>query len=280
MWNVNPGVMAIVSATAAILSMTLNAMNWSNTPVAVANTPNNAIANTITLSATGITVPVDMIARVTGANILSANRTMNVIVNSAVANSMSVGNNVTFTINNGDSIAFEFINSNNTAYNTWSGSTQVLNITDANTVIDTFTFESNVEGNDRSVTPAPAWANITDTQESPTNATATTNTDTIDGITGSVSLLITLTQAMSSTRTLAIIVDGATVTTENTGTTVEFIVAPGATVSFKFTNTDNSDQIWSGTATVTNLSDGGATLDTFTYSLHVNVTVGVGVVTL
>jgi hypothetical protein len=51
------------------------------------------------------------------------------------------------------------------------------------------------------------------------------------------------------------------------GTTIDVTVANNQTLQFIFTNA-NDNTIWSGTATLTNLSDAGATLDTFTYSLQ------------
>jgi hypothetical protein len=51
------------------------------------------------------------------------------------------------------------------------------------------------------------------------------------------------------------------------GTTLDVAVANGQTLQFTFTNTTDGTT-WSGTATVTNLTANGATLDTFAYSLQ------------
>ena len=52
----------------------------------------------------------------------------------------------------------------------------------------------------------------------------------------------------------------------SSGTTVDVAMTNGQTLQYAFTNAQDITT-WSGTATVTNVSDGGATLDTFAYTL-------------
>lgn len=92
---------------------------------------------------------------------------------------------------------------------------------------------------------------------------------TITGITGSITLTVTLTNAPSAGRTFSINVGGTNVVTNATsGTSWSFSVSNGQAVSFSFTCTATTKIGRSilGTATVVNTTT-GATLDTFEYNV-------------
>ena len=96
---------------------------------------------------------------------------------------------------------------------------------------------------------------------------ASTNTVTITGIDTTITLRLTLTSAMSGLRLVYVYRDSGFVGSGSSGTTFDVAMTNGQTLFYSFFNAqDNST--WSGTATVSNLSDGGAVLDTFTYTLQ------------
>ena len=97
-------------------------------------------------------------------------------------------------------------------------------------------------------------------------ASAFTNAVTISGIDTTITLRLSLTSGMTSLRVVDVYRDGAFVTEGSSGSTIDVSMTNGQTLQYAFTNSQNSTT-WSGTATVTNLSDGGATLDTFTYTM-------------
>ncbi len=125
--------------------------------------------------------------------------------------------------------------------------------------------------------------NISATATEPNDAVATNAAVAVSGINEAITLRITLTAAMSGTRIVEALVNGAVAATGNAGTTLDVVVNDGQTLAYRFSNTINSvgggGNTWSGTATVTNVSDGDAVLDTFTYSCTVEDDGGV-VVTL
>ena len=96
---------------------------------------------------------------------------------------------------------------------------------------------------------------------------ASTNTVTISGIDTTITLRLTLTDPMSGFRLVYIYRNGGFVGSGSSGTTIDVAMTNGQTLSYTFFNAqDNST--WTGTATVSNLSDGGAVLDTFVYTLQ------------
>jgi len=108
-------------------------------------------------------------------------------------------------------------------------------------------------------------------------ASAFTNVVAIGGIDTTITLRLSLTVAMAAQRTVSVYRDGAFAVAANSGTTVDVTVTNNQTLQYAFGNSQNLST-WSGTATVTNESDGGATLDTFTYTLQdTGAPVGVGV---
>lgn len=124
----------------------------------------------------------------------------------------------------------------------------------------------------------PDAIDFIDISDSGFTASAFTNVVTISGIDATITLRLTLTSAMSGFRTVDVYRAGTYVTTGSSGATLDVTVTNGQTLQYAFTNAqDNST--WSGTATVSNVADGGVTLDTFTYTLTDtgSAPVGVGV---
>lgn len=99
------------------------------------------------------------------------------------------------------------------------------------------------------------WANI-----GPGNSPQTNANQTISGIDGSITLEVNYT---GSGAALFYSIDGGSFTPVANGG--QFSVSNGQTVRFQFTRTVTGTS--SGTVTVTNESDGSASLDTFTYSV-------------
>lgn len=113
----------------------------------------------------------------------------------------------------------------------------------------------------------PTAIDFNDISDVSTEAAAFTNTVTISGIDTTITLRLTLTSAMSAFRVVEVYRNGAFVSEASSGTTVDVTITNGQTLMYAFYNSQDVST-WSGTATVTNLSDGGATLDTFAYTLH------------
>lgn len=106
-------------------------------------------------------------------------------------------------------------------------------------------------------------------------ATAGTNVVTVTGITVAITLRLTLSVAMSPLKVVEVYRDGSLFALGSSGTTVDVTIANNQTLQFIFTNADDNTT-WLGTATLTNLSDAGQTLDTFGYSLQDTGTGGGG----
>jgi hypothetical protein len=100
-------------------------------------------------------------------------------------------------------------------------------------------------------------------------ASAYTNVVTITGIDTMITLRLTLTVGMTTSQRVSVYRSGVFVSQGTSGSTIDVALTNGQTLQYAFTNTLNLTT-WSGTATVTNLSDGSAILDTFTYSLTDN----------
>ena len=131
-------------------------------------------------------------------------------------------------------------------------------------------------GGGTDATPGPI--NFLDISDASFSAYAATNTVAISGIDTTITLRLTLTSAMSASRQVLIYRDGAFVSGGSLGTTIDVAMTNGQTLRYDFYNGQDVTT-WSGTATVTNLTDAGATLDTFVYTLQDTGTepVGVGV---
>jgi hypothetical protein len=114
------------------------------------------------------------------------------------------------------------------------------------------------------VVPAPiAFDDIVDAG---VTATAATNVATVTGISVAIVLRLTLSAAMSALKTVQVYRDGLFVVEGTSGSTVDVTIANNQTLQFIFTNAEDNT-LWSGAATLTNLSDAGATLDTFAFEL-------------
>lgn len=115
------------------------------------------------------------------------------------------------------------------------------------------------------VTPNPiAFSNIADAG---LVATAQTNAVTITGIDASITLRLTLTSPMSPDRTVDAYRDGVLAGQGTAGSTLDVTVTNAQTLHYAFANAADLST-WSGTATLTNLTDASATLTSFTYTLQ------------
>lgn len=114
-------------------------------------------------------------------------------------------------------------------------------------------------------TPGPI--DFVDIADAGVTASAATNAVTISGIDVPITLRLTVSQPMTDERTVSTYRDATLVGTANTGSTTDVVVSNGQTLQYIFVNAqDNS--FWTGTATVTNVTDANATLDTFAYDLQ------------
>jgi hypothetical protein len=96
---------------------------------------------------------------------------------------------------------------------------------------------------------------------------AATNTVTISGIDTTITLRLTLSSGANGLRGVDVYRNSGYVGSLTSGTTFDVSLTNGQTLYYGFYNSQDNTT-WSGTATVSNLSDGGATLDTFTYTLQ------------
>lgn len=114
-------------------------------------------------------------------------------------------------------------------------------------------------------TPAPV--DFTDIADAGVTASAGTNVVTITAIDLPITLRLTVSEPMSAERTVSTYRDGVLAATANAGTTTDVVMTTGQTLQYVFVNAQDNTT-WSGTATLTNVTDGNATLDTFAYSLQ------------
>ncbi|MFM9863663.1 MAG: hypothetical protein ACKVRO_08650 [Micropepsaceae bacterium] len=98
-------------------------------------------------------------------------------------------------------------------------------------------------------------------------ASAATNVATVTGLGVAIALRLTLSSDMTDLQVVHVYVNGLQVAEGTSGATIDVNVANNQTLQFIFTNADDNT-IWAGTATLTNLSDAGVTLDTFDYWLQ------------
>lgn len=126
----------------------------------------------------------------------------------------------------------------------------------------------------------PAVINFNDISDIGFTASAGTNVVTILGIDTTITLRLSLSANMTAQRTVGIYRNGTFLGQGASGAAVDVTITNGQTLQYFFTNSQNNTT-WSGTATVSNLSDGGAVLDTFAFTLQDTGTGGVdAVVTL
>jgi hypothetical protein len=124
----------------------------------------------------------------------------------------------------------------------------------------------------------PDAINFTDVSDTGITASGATNDVLFTGIDTTITIRVTLSAAMGSGRTMAVYRNLAFVGSAASGTTLDVTVTNGQTLTYAFTNTLEAT-VWSGTATVTNLSDLSTTLDTFLYYLEATGGGGSAVVT-
>ena len=122
----------------------------------------------------------------------------------------------------------------------------------------------------------PDAIDFNDISDSGFTASAFTNVVTISGIDTTITLRLTVTSAMTANRAVYVYRDGVLDSYGTSGTTIDVAIMNGQTLQYAFTNAQDLST-WSGTATVSNVSDGGATLDTFTYTLQDTGSAPVGV---
>ncbi|MDZ4739130.1 MAG: hypothetical protein SGJ03_04420 [Alphaproteobacteria bacterium] len=98
-------------------------------------------------------------------------------------------------------------------------------------------------------------------------ASAQINTVTITGIDASVTLRLTLSAAMSPQRTVDAWRDGTLAGQGTAGSTIDVTLTNTQTLHYTFTNATDLTT-WSGTATLTNLTDANTVLASFTFNLQ------------
>jgi len=123
----------------------------------------------------------------------------------------------------------------------------------------------------------PNAINFFDISDVSLDPAAVTNEVTISGIETTITLRLTLTSGMTGDRYVLIYRNGVFATYGTSGTTIDIDLTNNQTLQYAFGNSQDLTT-WAGTATVSNLTDGGAILDTFAYSLQdTGSSVGVGV---
>lgn len=123
----------------------------------------------------------------------------------------------------------------------------------------------------------PDAIDFNDISDTGFTASAGTNIVTVTGIDTTITLRLTLSESMTGTRTVSVYRNSSFVSQGSSGTTIDVTVTNGQTLQYLFTNALNNTT-WSGTATLSNLSDAGATLDTFAFTLQDTGNEGVDVV--
>ena len=112
----------------------------------------------------------------------------------------------------------------------------------------------------------PDAISFADISISDDDGVALTDTVTISGITEPVILQLALSSAMSADRVIDVNRSGSFIGSYGSGSVILIEVSNGDTLYFIFTNGQDGST-WGGTATLTNSTDGGAAVDSFTYSL-------------
>lgn len=163
----------------------------------------------------------------------------------------------TFDVDNGDEISFDITGD---AGERSAGVITITNVTDNNTVLDTFTIDLDDTGGGSDVTPnAVNWGDIVG------DPGATNGAQTISGIDTTITLQVNFTEPRDN-YTLEALVNGSSAAgPSNSPGTLTFDVTNNDSVNFRAsTNGDARD----GVVTVINTSDGNATLDTFTLEVE------------
>ena len=98
-------------------------------------------------------------------------------------------------------------------------------------------------------------------------ASAQTITAAITGIDAGVNLRLTLSSAMSPERTVEVYRDGTLAGQGAAGSTIDVTLINTQTLHYAFSNATDLTT-WSGTATLTNLTDANTILASFTFNLQ------------
>ena len=98
-------------------------------------------------------------------------------------------------------------------------------------------------------------------------ASAQTGAVTITGIDASVTLRLTLSATMSPERTVDAYRDGTFISQGTAGSTIDVTLTNAQTLHYAFSNAADLTT-WSGTATLTNLTDANPVLASFTFNLQ------------
>ena len=115
------------------------------------------------------------------------------------------------------------------------------------------------------VTPNPI--NIPNIADAGFVASAQTITAAITGIDAGVNLRLTLSSAMSPERTVDVYRDGTPAGQGTAGSTIDVTLTNTQTLHYAFSNAADLTT-WSGTATLTNLTDANTILASFTFNLQ------------
>lgn len=115
------------------------------------------------------------------------------------------------------------------------------------------------------ITPNPV--SIPDIANAGFVASAQTVPVIITGIDTQVTLRLTLTAALSSARIIAVYRDATLAAQADAGNFIDVTISNAQSLTYEFVNALDLS-FWSGTATLTNLSDANATLATFAFTLH------------
>lgn len=222
---------------------TPDAIAWANIS---SSGSSPSVATTTHETVTGISASIEIELTFTGAG--TAEYSTN---NGSSWTSISSGGTV--SIGNGTPLGWRFTRTGSAG--TSSGTATVKNLTDTgDPTLDTFTYSCVVVGG---VTPNPVnWTNLSDTGF---GTDVTGNSQTISGISSSITILMGFTGDLSDV-TLFYRINGGSWLSWIDGTS--FSISNGQNLAFHAIGGTTN-----GTATVSNFSDGGVALDTFTISL-------------
>lgn len=229
------------AASGASADVTPDAIAWGNIS-ASSSTP--AVSTTTTESVTGISTAIEIKPTYTGTGSLYYS------VNGGTFTSIASGS--TFFVSTGDTLAWRV-----SASSTASGTVTVLNHSDGDATLDTFTYSNTVT---TGVTPSPTpnWNNI-----SSSTGVGTDSIVAITGISSSITLLFNVVDLADPNATSyqkngsgwVVFTDGDTLSMSNNDT-----------LQFKVTTISHGDT-GVGHISVTNQTDGNTLLDTISYTV-------------
>lgn len=222
------------------------AVSWAN------QSASGAGRQTVTFPAQtfgGLTQPITLTLTFTGSGLFSYQK------NGGAWTAFTSG--ATLSVAAGDTLAFQAY-----ADSTTSGTLTVTDTTAA-TVLSTPTYGLTVTANSQTLSPAPAWADVSATSYGSQPAGGYTGAQTMQGINVAVTLKITWTGSLAS---MNYKLNGGSLTAITNGGTVS--VSPGDTLNWRPVKSGTGTV--TGVASVTNSSTGGSAVDSFNYALTVN----------